>query len=313
MNSPPEVSVVVPCYNEEQVLARMIARLQAVCRDVCQVHEIILVDDGSADGTWPIIQRAAASDPRVRGLKLSRNFGHQAALTAGLRAARGAEIFIIDADLQDPPELLATMHARLAEGYNVVYGQRLSRKGETWFKLATAHCFYRLLSFLSDVEIPENTGDFRLMDRRAVDALLALPESNRFIRGMVSWIGFRQLAVGYHRQERAAGATKYSLGRMIRFSLDAITSSSVRPLRLAALVGAAMLLVAFLIGVWVLFNWAIGGTIHGWSSIMMIILVIGGFQILLLGVIGEYIGRLFIESKGRPLYFIHEETGQHPS
>lgn len=307
MNSPPEVSVVVPCYNEEQVLRQTIGRLEAVCRTAAKTHEIILVDDGSTDDTWSIIQEAAA-DRNVRGLRLSRNFGHQAALTAGLRAARGAEVFIIDADLQDPPELLPDMRSRLGEGYNVVYGQRLSRAGETWFKLATAGLFYRLLSFLSDVEIPKNTGDFRLMDRRAVDALLALPESNRFIRGMVAWIGFRQSALGYHRQERAAGTTKYSVRRMLRFSLDAITSFSVRPLRLAGVVGIAMLGVGAAIGAWVIVNWSIGATIRGWASVMMLVLFIGGFQVLLLGVIGEYVGRLFIESKARPLYFIKDDT-----
>lgn len=308
MKSSVAVSVVVPCYNEADVLAQTVTRLQAVCRNERVAYEIILVDDGSSDCTWEIIQDLAHAEATIVGLRLSRNFGHQAALTAGLRRSIGEQVFIIDADLQDPPELLGPMRTAMAEGHDVVYGQRLSREGETWFKLTSAHLFYKLLSFLSDIRIPENTGDFRLLSRRATDAFLALPETNRFIRGMVCWIGFSQKAFGYHRQKRAAGSTKYNLSKMAHFSLDAITSFSIRPLRLAALVGAGLLFASALIGLWVLYFWYTGGTIHGWASLMMVILLIGGVQIFLLGVIGEYIGRLFVEAKSRPLYFIRETT-----
>jgi dolichol-phosphate mannosyltransferase len=230
------------------------------------------------------------------------------ALTAGLERARGSEVLVIDADLQDPPELLGVMLAKRAEGFDVVYGQRRSRAGETWFKLATSKLFYRLIGYLAEVPIPPDTGDFRLMSRRAVDAFLLLPETSRFIRGMVAWIGYAQVAVPYDRQARTAGKTKYSLGRMLRFSVDAVTGFSIKPLRAASLASAGLLGAALLITLWALITWLGHGTVRGWTSLIVTILLVGGVQTLILGIIGEYIGRLFLEVKRRPLYLIRHDT-----
>ena len=236
----PIISIVVPCFNEEEILPQTLSRVHAAGQTTGLSYEILLVDDGSADRTWEIIAAQAQHDARVRGVRLSRNFGHQMALTAGLERARGSEVLVIDADLQDPPELLGVMLAKRAEGFDVVYGQRRSRAGETWFKLVTAKLFYRLIGYLAEVSIPPDTGDFRLMSRRAVDAFLLLPETSRFIRGMVAWIGYAQVAVPYDRQARTAGKTKYSLGRMLRFSADAVTGFSIKPLRAATLASACV-------------------------------------------------------------------------
>jgi dolichol-phosphate mannosyltransferase len=230
------------------------------------------------------------------------------ALTAGLERARGSDVLVIDADLQDPPELLGVMLAKRAEGFDVVYGQRRSRAGETWFRLVTAKLFYRLIGYLAEVSIPPDTGDFRLMSRRAVDAFLLLPETSRFIRGMVAWIGYAQVAVPYDRQARTAGKTKYSLGRMLRFSADAVTGFSIKPLRAASLASAGLLGAAFLITLWALITWLGHGTVRGWTSLIVTILLVGGVQTLILGIIGEYIGRLFLEVKRRPLYLIRHDT-----
>jgi dolichol-phosphate mannosyltransferase len=308
MTDVPALSIVMPCFNEEEILPRTLARLHAAAQATGLAYEIVAIDDGSTDGTWPILAGAARSDPRVRGLRLSRNFGHQMALTAGLERARGAEILIIDADLQDPPELLGLMLAKRGEGFDIVYGQRHSRAGETWFKRATARMFYRLIGYLSEVPIPADTGDFRLMSRRAVDAFLQLPESSRFIRGMVAWIGYPQVAVLYDREARAAGRTKYSLGKMVRFSADAVTGFSIKPLRVASLASAGLLGAALALTVWAVVVWLLHGTVRGWASLIVTILVVGGVQTLILGIIGEYIGRLFIEMKRRPLYLVRDDT-----
>jgi dolichol-phosphate mannosyltransferase len=308
MSNAPVLSIVVPCFNEEEILPRTLPRLQAAAQATGLAYEIVVVDDGSSDGSWPILAAAAQRDARIRGLRLSRNFGHQMALTAGLERARGAEILIIDADLQDPPELLGLMLAKRGEGFDIVYGQRHSRAGETWFKRATARMFYRLIGYLSEVPIPADTGDFRLMSRRAVDAFLQLPESSRFIRGMVAWIGYPQVAVLYDREARAAGRTKYSLGKMVRFSADAVTGFSIKPLRVASLASAGLLGAALALTVWAVVVWLLHGTVRGWASLIVTILVVGGVQTLILGIIGEYIGRLFIEMKRRPLYLVRDDT-----
>ena len=305
----PAISIVAPCFNEEEVLPRTLPRLHAAGQATGSTYEIVLVDDGSHDRTWEIITAAAARDPRVRGVRLSRNFGHQMALTAGLERARGADVLIIDADLQDPPELLGRMLEKRREGFDIVYGQRQSRAGETWFKRVTAGMFYRLIGYLSEVPIPADTGDFRLMSRRAVDAFLQLPESTRFIRGMVAWIGYPQVAVLYDREARAAGTTKYSLGKMVRFSADALTGFSIKPLRVATFASAALFGAAFALTVWAVVVWLLNGTVRGWASLIVTILVVGGVQTLILGIIGEYIGRLFIEMKRRPLYLVRDDTG----
>lgn len=307
----PGLSIVVPCFNEEAGLDELHTRVSAVARaTVDSDYEIVLVNDGSRDGTWDAICRLADSDPAVVGIDLSRNHGHQAALSAGLSLARGERIFILDADLQDPPELLPRMMALIEDGADVVYGQRLDRDGETRFKRASASLFYRLLAQLVDVEIPLDTGDFRLMTRRALEVLNSMPEQHRFVRGMVAWVGFRQVALPYQRAARHTGETKYSLAKMIRFALDAVTSFSILPLRLASLLGfvfgaMALAMVAYTIGVW-----AAGGTVTGWPSLMIAILVLGSAQLIVLGIMGEYLGRMFVETKQRPLFVISQIKSQ---
>lgn len=305
------LSIVVPCYNEEACLATLHERLSAAARaSFGEDHEIILVNDGSRDATWPGMQRIAASDPRVTAVNLSRNHGHQLALTAGLDLCRGAVVLIIDADLQDPPELLAEMWRTMGEEEaDVVYGVRKSRAGETAFKRATAHGFYRLLSRATDVDIPVDAGDFRLISRRALDALLAMPEQARFIRGMVAWIGFRQVPILYNRDERFAGETKYPLGKMVRFALDALTGFSSAPLKLASHAGFGLALGSVVIVGFIVYAWLAGRSIPGWTSLMLIVVVLGAVQMFVLALMGEYIGRLYNEAKGRPLYIIQDIAG----
>lgn len=310
MMLPCEVSIVVPCFNEQEVLPQTLQRLHSVGRELSIRYEIILVDDGSKDETWENIAKAHENQPDVvKGIRFARNFGHQAALTAGLARARGESTLIIDADLQDPPELLGAMLAKMREGYDVVYGQRRQRAGETWFKITTAALFYRLIGSLSEVEIPRDTGDFRLMSRRAVNAFLELPEASRFIRGMVAWIGFPQCALPYDRDKRAAGATKYTVSKMLRFSVDAITSFSIRPLRIAILASGFLIVAAVSLMLWAFIVRAQGASVRGWASLIVTILFVGAIQTFILGIIGEYVGRIFIESKKRPLYLVHACLG----
>jgi dolichol-phosphate mannosyltransferase len=252
------------------------------------------------------MEEEAAANPQIVAVNLSRNYGHQLALSAGLSVSRGERIFILDADLQDPPELLAQMMRRMDDGVDVVYGKRIKREGETLFKTVTAHIFYRLLGRLVEIDIPTDTGDFRLMSRRALEVLNQMPENHRFIRGMVSWIGFRQEAIHYERAARFAGETKYPLSKMLRFALDAITGFSVRPLRLASYLGAGFGAASLLTLFYVILSWGIGRTVPGWTSLMGVILLLGSAHLLVLGVLGEYVGRLYIESKRRPLYVIQE-------
>ena len=304
----PELSVVVPAFNEEANLRPMVERLVAAVAPVVDGLEILFVDDGSRDGTWAGISELAARDPRVRGIRFARNFGHQAALTAGVDAARGRAVVIIDADLQDPPEVIPEMVERWREGFEVVYGQRTHRDGETVFKRTTASAFYRLLQRITSVDIPVDTGDFRLLGARALAAFRALPERNRFIRGLVSWIGFPQTAVMYHRHARAAGDTKYPLRKMVRFALDGITSFSFLPLRLATVLGFAVSLLAFIYIVVVLILKVIGISWSGYTSLMASILFLGGVQLVMIGMLGEYLARVFDEVKRRPLYLVGDST-----
>ncbi|QQP93047.1 glycosyltransferase (plasmid) [Skermanella sp. TT6] len=304
-SGPPSVSVVAPCYNEEEGLREFWGRVTAACQDtVDQDYEIILVDDGSKDGTWSIIKALSECDPRVVGVRLFRNHGHQLAATAGLSVARGDRVMLIDADLQDPPELLKPMMGTMDLGADVVYGKRTSREGETWFKLLTAATFYRFLTHLTTVPIPRDAGDFRLMNRRVVEALLAMPERQRFIRGMVSWIGGRQVALPYERNARFAGTTKYPLQKMVRFAVDAITSFSTVPLRLASWLGAGTAIIAFFLVIYTVWQWWQGATVTGWASVVTAIAIFSGAQLLVLGILGEYLGRLFQEIKGRPLFLV---------
>jgi dolichol-phosphate mannosyltransferase len=307
--SDPHLSAVVPCYNEEQVLPELHRRLAAACAAAAPSdYEIVLVNDGSRDGTWAEMLKLADRDARVVLVNLSRNHGHQLALTAGLSVCRGRRVLIIDADLQDPPELLPAMMSVMDGGADVVYGQRVRRAGETIGKRATAAIFYRLIERLTETPIPRDTGDFRLLSRRALDVFLAMPERHRFVRGMISWIGFRQEPVRYERAPRAAGVTKYPFGKMLRFAMDAVTAFSVKPLALASVVGVcsggfALVLLAFSIA-----SWLFGGQalVAGWTSLMAGVALLGAVQLFVLGIIGEYLGRLYEQSKGRPLFVIDQ-------
>jgi glycosyltransferase involved in cell wall biosynthesis len=308
---PEMISIVVPCLNEEEVLRDTNRRLIAVLEQLPQRFEIVYVDDGSSDRTPEILGELQADDERIRVVHFSRNFGHQMAITAGLEYASGDAVAIIDADLQDPPEVLADFVAKWMDGFDVVYGVRSERQGETAFKVWTAKVFYRLIGKLSDTEIPLDTGDFRLMGRRVVDALLAMPERDRFVRGMVSWLGFSQAAVPYRRAARAAGVTKFSLFKMLRFATDGIVSFSILPLRLATWVGFAASGIA-LLGVLITVVerlMGVQGLVKGWASILVAILFIGGVQLICMGIIGEYVGRIYGESKRRPLYVVRERMG----
>ena len=307
----PALSVVIPCYNEAACLDLLHARVSAAARAaVGDDHEIVLINDGSRDDSWAVMQRLAAADPRLVAINLSRNHGHQLALTAGLDLCSGQQILIIDADLQDPPELLADMRATMAAQHaDVVYAVRRKRQGETIFKKATAAAFYRVLDRVTDTPIPLDTGDFRLMSRRALDALLSLPEQARFIRGMVAWVGFRQVPFLYDRAERHAGETNYPLGKMVRLAFDAATGFSTAPLRFAShasviLAGASLLLLFYIL--WGFFE---GSPVQGWTSTMLVVTVLSAVQMFVLGMIGEYLGRLYIESKRRPLYLVADIAG----
>jgi glycosyltransferase involved in cell wall biosynthesis len=305
------LSVVVPCMNEEEGLGETNRRLSAVLEQAAVNFEIIYIDDGSTDSTLDVLRDLQAHDTRVRLIRLSRNFGHQIAITAGLEHASGDAVVIIDADLQDPPEVILEFLSKWLDGYDVIYGVRTERDGETTFKLWSAKLFYRLITHLSDTRIPLDTGDFRLMDRRVVDTLLSMPERDRFVRGMVSWLGFSQIGVSYHRAPRVAGVTKFSLFRMVRFALDGIVSFSILPLRLATWTGfAASALALFGIVVILLERFLqMPGLVKGWSSAIVAQLFIGGVQLICLGLIGEYVGRIYGESKRRPLYIVRERIG----
>jgi dolichol-phosphate mannosyltransferase len=307
----PALSVVIPCYNEAACLELLHARVSAAATAaVGDDHEIVLINDGSRDDSWAVMQRLSAMDPRLVAINLSRNHGHQLALTAGLDLCSGEQILIIDADLQDPPELLTDMRATMAaQAADVVYAVRRKREGETIFKKATAAAFYRVLDRVTDTPIPLDTGDFRLMSRRALDALLSLPEQARFIRGMVAWVGFRQVPFPYDRAERHAGETNYPLGKMVRLAFDAVTGFSTAPLRFAShasviLAGASLLLLIYIL--WGFFE---GSPVQGWTSTMLVVTVLSAVQMFVLGMIGEYLGRLYIESKRRPLYLVADIAG----
>jgi dolichol-phosphate mannosyltransferase len=320
----PELSVVIPCYNEEEVLPELHRRAAEVCVELGWPYELVLVNDGSRDRTWRVLAGLAADDPHVVAVNLSRNHGHQLALMAGLGLCRGERILILDADLQDPPELLPEMVRVMdEERADVVYGQRRSRAGETRLKLATASLFYRLIERLADVPIPRDTGDFRLMTRRALNVLLAMPERHRFTRGMVSWIGFRQVPILYDRQPRLVGTTKYPFRKMFRFALDAITAFSIKPLLLASLGGVVTALLAMVLGIFSIVAYVRGSTVVGWTSLMTVVTFLSSAQLLVLGVIGEYLGRMYEQVKGRPLFIIdrvirsdrvedREDVREHP-
>jgi dolichol-phosphate mannosyltransferase len=300
------LSVVSPIYNERESVDELVRRLTLVLSDLGE-YEIVLVDDGSTDGTWAALCTLAARDGHVRLLRLSRNFGHQIALTAGLDAARGDAVVLIDGDLQDPPEVIPQLVERWHEGFDVVYAVREQRDGESRLRLAAIDAFYRMFRRMSATDIPADTGDFRLLSRRAVDSLARMPERARYLRGMTSWIGFRQTGVPYRRDPRFAGTSKYPLGKLIRLAADGITSFSIAPIRLLTRLGIAMLV--FCLGV---FGWTLyvrfftHNPPQGWTSLLAVILLLGGMQMLGIGVVGQYIARIFEETKQRPLYFVAE-------
>jgi dolichol-phosphate mannosyltransferase len=305
------LSVIVPCLNEEEALRGTQVRLSSALEQIPANFEIIYVDDGSTDATPEVLRELQAYDSRVRVVRFSRNFGHQMAITAGLEHAAGDAVVIIDADLQDPPETILDFFRKWQEGYDVVYGVRTEREGETAFKLWTAKLFYRFMTRLSDTQIPLDTGDFRLMDRRVLNVLLGMPERDRFVRGMVSWLGFSQVAVPYRREARIAGVTKFSFFKMLRFALDGIFSFSIVPLRVATWTGFITSFLAILGIVLVSLEHFLGveGLVKGWTSTMFAVLFIGGVQLICMGIIGEYIGRIYGESKHRPLYVVREILG----
>jgi polyisoprenyl-phosphate glycosyltransferase len=302
----PIYSIVAPVFNEAETLPHFYERVIRVMEDIGEPFEIVLINDGSRDKTYSILQEIHEKDARVRVIDFSRNFGHQIAISAGLDYAQGDAVVVLDSDLQDPPEVIPELIARWKDGAEVVYAQRAKRKGETFFKLATAAAFYRLIQRITAINIPSDTGDFRLLDRQVVDALVKMREHHRFMRGLSAWVGFRQDAVLYERHERFAGTTKYPLTKMIRFSLDAITSFSHVPLQIATSLGFGLALVS-LIGILIaiilrLFTDAIVGQ----ATTLIMVLFMGGIQLIFLGIIGEYLGRIYDEVRARPLYIVRK-------
>jgi glycosyltransferase involved in cell wall biosynthesis len=306
-------SVVAPCYNEEKSLPELYRRIKEVMEQTGDPWELVLINDGSADRTAELMQELHATDSRVHYIDFARNFGHQIAVTAGMDYAQGDAVVLIDADLQDPPELILEMIEKWKEGYQVVYAVRRERKGESWFKLVTAKVFYRLIYRITEVDIPLDTGDFRLMDRKVVEAIKQMKERHRFIRGMTSWVGFKQTGVSYVRQERFAGETKYPFRKMLRFAMNAITGFSYLPLQLATYLGFTIATLSGLgaIGVVIarLFGDPDNQPFFGQATTLVMVLFLGGVQLISLGFIGEYLGRIYDEVKGRPMYVVNEAVG----
>lgn len=306
------VSVVAPCYNELDVLPEFYRRTSAACAVLGRPYELVLVNDGSKDKTWEVMLELSANDPNLVCVNLSRNHGHQLALMAGMSVCRAGRVLIIDADLQDPPELLHDMMKIMDAGADVVFGKRRERAGESKFKLATAWLFYWLIGRLTECPIDKNVGDFRLISRRVLDILLSLPERHRFTRGLVSWIGFNQKPILYDRDPRYAGTTKYPVRRMLRFAMDAITSFSTKPLTIASYIGLASAGLAFVMLIYAFIGWRRSGVVSGWTSLMVSISLLGGIQLFVLGIMGEYLGRLAEQAKGRPLFLIDKIVSGAP-
>ncbi len=301
-------SIVIPLYNEEEVADECIKRVDRVCKKLDGDYEIIFVNDGSADKTVEMTLKACEENPKIKLLSFSRNFGHQIAITAGMDNAKGDAVIVMDADLQDPPEVILEMVAKYKEGFDVVYAVRSKRKGETIFKKWSSKAFYRFLRFMCNIDIPVDTGDFRLISRKVCDVMSSLTERNRYVRGLVSWVGFKQAAVEYVREERFAGETKYPLRKMLKLSMDGITSFSTKPLTMSKNLGFFAAAAGFIYMLIVILNkFAFGKTVQGWASLAVIILLVGGIQLIMLGVVGEYIARIFDESKNRPLYIIEDK------
>ena len=301
-------SIVIPLYNEEEVVEECIKRVGGVCRTLGGDYEVIFVNDGSEDKTVELTLAACEANPKIKLLSFSRNFGHQIAITAGMDHAKGDAVIVMDADLQDPPEVIPKLISKYNEGYDVVYAVRSERKGETIFKKWTSKAFYRFLRFMCNIDIPVDTGDFRLISRKVCDVMKSLTERNRYVRGLISWVGFKQAAVEYVREERFAGETKYPLRKMLKLSMDGITSFSTKPLTLSKNLGYVTAVAGFIYMIVVILNkFAFGKTVAGWASLAVLILLIGGIQLIMLGIVGEYIARIFDESKNRPLYIIEDK------
>ncbi|HEY9897910.1 MAG TPA: glycosyltransferase family 2 protein [Pantanalinema sp.] len=304
------ISVVIPIFNEEAIIPELHRRLTAAMEGMPEDYELVFVNDGSRDRSVELLRELATRDVHSRLVNLSRNFGHQIAITAGMDHAQGDAVVIIDADLQDPPEVIAELAAKWREGYDVVYAVREQRQGESLFKRVTAAGFYRLISKITNVDIPVDTGDFRLMSRTAVEGLKRVREKNRFVRGLVAWLGFKQTGVKFVRHERFAGETKYPLKKMLKFAFDGITSFSFLPLQLATYMGFIVSGASFLGILYVVYlRFFTQATIVGWASLMAVLLFLGGVQLITIGIIGEYIGRIYEEVKGRPLYLTQEVLG----
>ncbi|MFD2618535.1 glycosyltransferase family 2 protein [Terrilactibacillus laevilacticus] len=298
-------SIIVPVYNEEAVILTTYQRLQNVLEATSESYELIFVNDGSRDMTVSLLK--GLGDENVKIIDFSRNFGHQVAITAGMDYAEGDAVIVIDADLQDPPELILEMIEKWKEGYEIVYAKRTIRKGESFFKKKTAALFYRLLRLSADVDIPLDTGDFRLIDRKVCDEIKRIPEKNRFVRGLVSWVGFRQTAIEYEREERYAGETKYPLKKMLKLSIDGITSFSYKPLKMASFSGILLSFVGFIYMLFVIYLKVFTNhTVTGWASLIVIQLLFSGLVLFNLGIVGEYIGRIYDEARDRPLYIVKE-------
>ncbi len=309
-----DYSIVIPVFNEEEVIELTYERLKTVMESADGSYELLFINDGSKDRSVEILLNLSERDKRIKIVDFSRNFGHQIAITAGMDYALGDAIVIIDADLQDPPELILEMIQKWQEGYDVVYAKRTARKGETFFKKQTASAFYRTLRAMTEIEIPIDTGDFRLIDRKVCNQMKNIHEKNRFVRGLVSWVGFKQTAVEYERDERFAGETKYPLKKMLKLSLDGITSFSYKPLKLANYLGASLSVIGFVYMLVVLYQKLFTTTtVTGWSSIIIIQLFFSGITLMMLGMIGEYIGRIYDEAKDRPLYIVKDIYQHEPA
>lgn len=305
----PVYSLVIPVFNEEASLPILLRRIDQLLGKLDGPGEAIFVDDGSRDTSAIFLRYKARSDPRFRFIGLSRNFGHQAAITAGMEAARGQAIVIMDADLQDPPDVVLELARKWREGYQIVHAERRVRAGESRFKLASADLFYRVLSRLAEVKIPRNVGDFRLVDRKALDAFREMPERDRFVRGMFAWLGFKQACVQFDRLPRIAGETKYTLRRMVRLAANALIGFSDAPLKLVVLCGLGVSALAGLTGLFALASWLAGAAVTGWTSLMVVVALVGGANMLMTGIIGLYVGRIHAEVKRRPLYVVAERAG----
>lgn len=305
-----QYSIIVPLYNEEEVIGESYKRIKAVMEETKEDYEIIFINDGSRDQTEHLAKEICSKDPNIKLINFSRNFGHQPAITAGMRESSGEAIIIIDADLQDPPSVMLKMIEKWKEGYDVVYGKRIKRSGETFFKKMTAKMYYRLLTRITDVKIPVDVGDFRLIDRSVCNALNDLPERNRYVRGLVSWVGYKQTFVEFEREERFSGETKYPLSKMIKLAVDGITGFSNKPLKLASTLGYIVSCFGFIYLIIILIQKLFTDTtIQGWTSIIGLLLILNGVTLIMLGVLGEYVGRIYDEIKARPVYIIKEKIG----